>query len=127
MAKQDERGFITKLDPGEIFVFGSNTAGRHGMGAARQAAQKFGAEYGVGEGLTGRCCAFPTLDDNLQQLSWARLVLAKDRFLMCAKGNPHKRFLVTKLGCGLAGYSEDYMASLFSFSVPDNVVLPEGW
>ena len=39
--------FITRLEPDEIFVFGSNLAGFHGGGAARIAYEKFGAEWGV--------------------------------------------------------------------------------
>ena len=37
---------ITQLEPNQIFVFGSNTQGRHGKGAALTAKNKFGAVYG---------------------------------------------------------------------------------
>jgi hypothetical protein len=126
---------ITKLAPKEIFVYGSNTAGRSGAGAALQAVKMFGAVYGVGEGLTGQCYAFPTLDDYLRQFSWSEvrqdypmLVRARDRFYECARCRPDLIFLLTKVGCGLAGYPESYMKSLFMGpDRPANIVLPEDW
>jgi hypothetical protein len=126
VVRYNEQGFIVELDPTDIFVFGSNLAGRHGAGAAKQAAEQFGAQYGVGEGLTGMCYAFPTLDEKLQQLPWERLELARNRFVMTARENPHLWFLLTKVGTGLAGYNEQEIISLF-FNVPENVVRPKGW
>jgi hypothetical protein len=117
---------ITKLNPNEIFVFGSNMAGRHGAGAARQAAEMFGAKYGVGEGLTGQCYAFPTLDRHLQQVSESELRHSRDILYAVCIARPDKRFLLTKVGCGLAGYPEDTMRALFS-EAPANLILPEDW
>ena len=117
---------ITKLEPRDIFIFGSNLAGRHGAGAAYQARVQFGAEYGVGEGLTGQCYAFPTLDGNLKKLSVARMAMARDRLYDCCIANPEKRFLLTKVGCGLAGHGETMMRSLF-WPKPENLILPEDW
>ena len=117
---------ITKLAPNEIFVFGSNLAGRHGAGAAKQAHDDFGAEYGVGEGLTGRCYAFPTLDQRLKKLSWWLLAESRDLLYRCCETYPDKRFLLTKVGCGLAGYPEAMMRGLFT-DPPANLILPEDW
>lgn len=117
---------ITSLMPGERFVFGSNTAGRHGKGAALFARQKFGAEYGVGEGPTGQCYAFPTLDGHLQKRSLGQLEMARNRLYVYCRQHPEERLLLTKVGCGLAGYDEDYMKSIFT-DPPDNLVLPEDW
>jgi hypothetical protein len=117
---------ITGLGENEFFVFGSNLAGRHGAGAARLAREKFGALYGIGEGLTGRCYAFPTLDEHLGRRDMAALARARDRFFETALALPEKTFLLTKVGCGLAGYPEDDMAALFA-DAPPNVAKPEGW
>ncbi len=130
MAKYDSQGFITELDPGEIFVFGSNLAGRHGAGAAKQARIQFGAVYGVGEGITGRCYAFPTLDEHFQPLEWHRLLDARNRlynlaWLMQDLGDK-SIFLLTKVGCGLAGYVENDMKRLFQ-SPPTNIIKPKDW
>jgi hypothetical protein len=111
-----EPQMITKLDPEEIFVFGSNLRGAHGAGAALQAANKFGAQYGVGIGLTGRCYAFPTLDRNLKKLSFDFLREQRDKLYETCLANPDKRFILTKVGCGLAGYRESQM-----------LILPEDW
>jgi hypothetical protein len=119
-------GAITRLQPGEIFVFGSNLAGRHGAGAALQAHLLFGAEYGIGEGLTGRCYAFPTLDRWLRTRSYRSLRESRDRLYATARALPDKTFLLTKVGCGLAGYPEETMKALFA-RCPANIVKPEGW
>lgn len=117
---------VTDLADNEIFVFGSNTAGRHGRGAALLAYREFGAEYGVGAGRTGQCYAFPTLDDNLCQLPHDALARESQWFYKAACRNEDKIFLVTKVGCGLAGFSEDYMKQFFK-NMPPNVIKPEGW
>lgn len=118
--------YITKLEPNEIFVFGSNLAGRHGAGAALQARTQFGARWGHGEGITGRCYAFPTLDENLQRLPMERLEQARDKLYRACWKNPDHRFLLTKVGCGLAGYPEEQMRALFAQPEP-NLILPEDW
>jgi hypothetical protein len=117
---------ITSLAEGQIFVFGANTRGAHGAGAAKQAAKEFGAQYGVREGFTGRCWAFPTLDDNLQKRSRAELERSRDLLYSACEENPELEFLLTKVGCGLAGFSEDFMRGLFT-NPPANLVLPEDW
>ena len=117
---------ITVLQENEIFVFGSNIAGRHGKGAARQAMNKFGAKYGIGEGRTGQCYAVPTLGRWFEPRKDEQLKDSIRRFRACAKRYNKLTFLLTKVGCGLAGYTEDYMKSLF-VSMPANVRMPDGW
>lgn len=117
---------IQVLQPDEVFVFGSNLAGRHGKGAALQARVKFGAKAGVGEGLTGQTYAFPTLGHRLEKRSMEDLAASRDRLYDTCRAYPQKRFLLTKVGCGLAGYEESAMRELFR-GAPGNVVMPEGW
>jgi hypothetical protein len=117
---------ITRLNPNEIFVFGSNQRGAHAGGAARLATEEFGAQEGVGEGLTGRCYAFPTLSANFEKVSRSSLEASRDRFFATARQNPDKTFLLTKVGCGIAGFTEDEIRPLFK-NAPANVILPEDW
>lgn len=117
---------ITKLEENEIFCFGSNLAGRHGAGAAKFAKDKFGAAYGVGKGLTGRCYAFPTKDKYIKTLS---LDAIKEEFIdlfACCEDFPKYTFLLTKVGCGLAGYSAKEIVGCFkNLPIPANLVMPE--
>lgn len=117
---------IAELKPTERFVFGSNIRGEHAGGAARQAYEQFGAAWGVGEGLTGQCYAFPTLNAGMQQYDHVEMVSIRAAFYRCARAHPEMTFLLTKVGCGIASYSEDYMRELFA-TPPTNVVLPEEW
>lgn len=109
-----------------IFVFGSNLAGRHGKGAARAARYDWGAEYGVGEGPTGNAYAIPTKDYNIKTLQLSVIALHVHKFIAYAKAHPELEFYVTKIGCGLAGYTEDQIAPMFK-EAPKNCRLPEGW
>lgn len=115
-----------ELAPNEIFVFGSNLAGRHGMGAARDAHKWYGAEYGVGAGMTGRTYALPTKDAHLDILQLFTIAFYVKVFLTVARNRPELTFLVTRVGCGLAGYEDREMAPLFK-GAPVNCQLPEGW
>ena len=117
---------ITKLKPNEIFVFGSNTQGQHFGGAAAQAHKDFGAEWGIGEGLTGQCYAFPTLDENMQKCTNTQLKASRLKLYKCANANPDKTFLLTKVGCGIARFPEEKMEELFT-NAPNNIVKPEDW
>lgn len=117
---------ISELEPNQVFVFGSNLAGEHVGGAAKVAREKFGAEWGVGEGMTGRCYAFPTLTEDLDQIPHWKLEKHIDNFFKTALDNPDKEFILTKVGCGIANYPEKYMKALFVDS-PKNVIKPEGW
>ena len=111
---------ITQLAEGEIFVFGSNIQGMHGGGAAWYANKNFGAEWGVGEGLTGRTYALPTMEGK------ASLAHAVKNFTACAKEHPKLTFLVTAVGCGIAGYSPFEVAPLFAEAATlENVYLPQ--
>ena len=123
---------ITELPDNYIFVFGSNTAGVHGAGAALHATH-FGAKLRVGEGITGQCYAFPTLntdfsygDLRLRKRSYEELLESALKLFKCAQEHPNLTFLLTKVGCGLAGYEEEYMKLFFAES-PSNVVKPERW
>jgi len=114
----------TPSDP-RIFVFGSNLLGIHGAGAARYAHEDLGAQWRVGEGLTGRAYALPTCLQPGMPLS-LRLSEHVERFLMFAKNNTEMRFFVSEVGCGLAGFSAKEVAPMFT-SAPDNCDLPVGW
>lgn len=120
---------IIELKSNEIFVFGSNLSGRHGLGAALAAKNQFGAEYGVGFGPTGQCYAIPTKDRNLKVLSLTEIESYVKIFVEYAKQNPDKIFLVTKIGCGLSGYSPEEIAPLFHIAISNkNIHLPvEFW
>jgi hypothetical protein len=117
---------ITKLKDNEIFVFGSNLAGHHMGGAARQAYEGFGALWGRGEGLMGQSYAFPTLDVDFQKRPRACLKKSVKKLYKCCKKNTDKEFLLTRVGCGIAQYREDDMRNLF-YNPPKNLILPEEW
>jgi len=117
---------ITKLSDTEIFVFGSNYAGRHGRGAALLAVRKFGAINGKGTGLMGRSYGIATKDRNIKTLPLASIEAQVDKFMIFASKNKDKKFLVTEIGCGLAGYKIKDIAPMFlKHSIPDNVSLPK--
>jgi hypothetical protein len=110
-----------------IFVFGSNLAGRHGLGAAKYARDNLGAVYGVGEGPTGQCYALPTKDENIKTRSLEDIELSIAKFLNYANGLP-TTFKVTPVGCGLAGYKVHEIRALFmKYAIPDNVVFSKEW
>jgi len=108
----------------EIFVFGSNTAGIHGAGAARDAQHHFEAKRGIGEGPTGRCYAIPTKDGRLTTLPLDAIKISVDAFLAYARRHPRLRFMVSPVGCGLAGCRPADIAPMFK-EIPNNVFLPE--
>lgn len=107
----------------EIFVFGSNLAGRHGRGAAKYAKEKYGAIYGQGIGLQGKSYAIPTKDENLNPLPLSKISQYVMEFLDFAELNPQYIFKVTYIGCGLAGYVPEQIAPMFR-KRPANVILP---
>lgn len=109
-----------------IFVFGSNLAGRHGKGAALHARKHYGAVYGVGVGRTGNAYAIPTKDENLKTLPLLVIFTHIEYFKLYARKNPDLTFEVTRVGCGLAGYTDADIAPLFK-DAPENCILPEGW
>ncbi len=117
--------FITKLKPDEVFVFGSNLGGKHGAGAAAFAYRKFGARWGVGEGISGQSYALPTCDKDFSPLATAKIARHVEKFLQYARSREDKTFWVTPVGCGLAGYKPTRIAPLFwSQEIPEHVILP---
>lgn len=107
----------------DIFVFGSNLAGRHGKGSALEAARNWGAIYGQGEGRQGNSYAIPTKDERLRVLPLYLIAYYVAVFTQYARANPHLQFRVVAIGCGLAGYKPAQIAPLFDHS-PPNVSLP---
>ena len=109
--------FIEELKQNEVFVFGSNLAGRHNGGAARK---KFGAIQGQGVGLQGQSYAIPTMHGGVEDIQ-----PYVDEFINFAKNNNNLHFYVTKIGCGIAGFKIEEIAPLFSKCIDmDNVSLP---
>ena len=111
---------ISTLKDNEIFVFGSNLAGMHAGGAARVATQKFGAVMGQGVGLQGQSYAIPTMQGGVEAI-----VPYVDEFIQFADCHPEMTFLVTRIGCGIAGFTDKEIAPLFirAINLP-NVHLP---
>ncbi len=115
--------FITQLQPGEIFVFGSNLQGMHGGGAARVAYRQFGAIMGQGVGLQGQSYAIPTMQGGVETIR-----PYVDQFISFAREHPELTFLVTRIGCGIAGFTDEDIAPLFREARGEaNIVLPKGW
>lgn len=117
---------ITKLKDNQVFVFGSNAHGHHAGGAARQALEEFGARWGQAKGLQGQSYGIVTLDEAMRKvpLSYIRLQLVQ--LAEFAANNPEKEFLLTAIGCGIAGFDvREIRAEVLDIWWPDNVVLPE--
>ena len=111
---------IKELAPDEIFVFGSNLAGHHSGGAARVALDRFGAQWGVGEGIQVQSYAIPTMQGGVETIK-----PYVDRFLDLAYEWDQNTFLVTRIGCGIAGFTPEQIAPLFDRALDMyNVVLP---
>jgi len=110
-------------DPSLIFVFGSNLAGYHGAGSAREAFKFWDAQWGCGEGPTGRAYAIPTKDWNMRTLPISDITKSVDKFLLYAGAHPELRFRIVAIGCGLAGYAPIQIAPLFHLA-PLNCELP---
>ncbi len=116
---------ITELKENEIFVFGSNISGRHGKGAAKTA-MSWGAKYGQGEGIQGRTYGIPTVNASISnKLTIEKIKVYVDRFIQYAKQHPENIFLVTEIGCGLAGHSHKDISPLFQEAATiENIFLP---
>jgi hypothetical protein len=119
-------GNVTKLSKYQIFVFGSNLGGLYGAGAARFAHNKFGAVMGCGMGYTGDCYAIATKDLNIETLSLHLIESQVMLFKKLARENPELDYIVTKIGCGLAGYTDAEIAPMFKLA-PDNCIFHEDW
>jgi hypothetical protein len=112
---------------GQVFVFGSNLSGIHGAGAARAANHRYGAEWGVSEGRTGWTYAIPTVQENIAgPLGLPAISTAVERFLRYAATHPEDSFLVTRIGCVLAGHTDKDFAPMFR-DAPLNCSLPDTW
>lgn len=115
------------------FVFGSNTEGRHGVGAAKVAHDFFHAHYGDAQGPTGRAYAIATRYAALprgkidRSCSLSNIAIQASAFLDYANAHPELYFEVTRLGCGRAGYTDAQIAPLFNTEKPVNVHLPPEW
>lgn len=115
--------YITELRPDEVFVFGSNLAGRHGGGAAWIAYRQFGAIMGQGVGQQGQSYAIPTMQGGVVTIK-----PYVDDFIAFAKAHPELFFYVTRIGCGIAGFDDTEIAPLFTGAISlENVCLPESF
>lgn len=114
---------ITSLKPNEIFVFGSNLAGMYGGGAARTARLHFGAVLGMGDGAQGQSYAIPTMQGGVDTI-----VPYVDKFIAYAKRHADQTFLVTPIGCGIAGFTPADIAPLFEGAAyVENIHLPQSF
>jgi hypothetical protein len=111
---------------GEIWVFGSNLAGIHGAGAARVAREQFGAPMGAGMGLMGKSYAIPTKDKHIETLEIDEISFHIDYFIEFTHLYPDMKFFVTRVGCGLAGFTDSQIAYMFS-QANDNCSFAEEW
>lgn len=100
---------IERLQPNEIFVFGSNLSGHHGGGAALLAMNKWGAIWGQGVGLQGQTYGIPTMQGGVETIR-----PYVDEFIQFANKHPEMTFLVTEIGCGIAGFPPQEIAPLFA-------------
>lgn len=115
--------YVEHLADDEIFVFGSNVQGFHGGGAAHLAYNKFGAVWGQGVGLQGKSYAIPTMSGGVDAVK-----PYVDEFVVFAEQHPEFKFLVTRIGCGIAGFKDKQIAPLFSKAVNlSNVYLPRSF
>lgn len=115
--------WIKELKENEVFVFGSNLGGFHGGGAARVALEQFGAVWGQGVGLQGKSYAIPTMHGGVDVIK-----PYVDEFIAFAREHRELRFLVTPIGCGIAGFTVEEMAPLFAAAIDDeNIILPESF
>lgn len=114
---------IDTLKDNEVFVFGSNLNGYHGGGAAHIAHLKFGAVWGQGVGMQGQSYAIPTMHGGIEAIK-----PYVDEFISYAKSHPEKTFLVTRIGCGIAGFRDEDIAPLFIPAIEvQNILLPESF
>ena len=125
MEKRITPKWINDLKENEIFVFGSNLSGFHGGGAAAIAYDQFGAIWGQGIGLQGQSYGIPTMHGGVEKIK-----PYVDDFLKFAKEHNELKFLVTKIGCGIAGFKEKEIAPLFISAYTENIeniYLPENF
>jgi len=122
------KGIINKLENNQIFVFGSNTQGRHGKGSALFARQKFGAIYGQPKGLQGQSYAIVTKDLKKRKhpsIKSSDIIDQIKELYLFAKENSELEFVVAYSGTkeNLNGYSNQEMADMFSnIEIPKNII-----
>ena len=123
MNKRTTPDYISDLKENEIFVFGSNLEGEHGGGAAKIAREKFGAIWGQGTGLQGQSYGIPTMHGGVEEIQ-----PYVEEFIDFALTHPHLIFLVTRVGCGIAGFHDTEIAPLFTSATDvSNIFLPESF
>ncbi|MCQ2326549.1 MAG: hypothetical protein MJZ71_03205 [Bacteroidales bacterium] len=114
---------ILSLKKDEVFVFGSNLEGAHGGGAARTAYKYFGAIWGQGVGMQGQSYGIPTMHGGVDVIK-----PYVDEFIAYAKNHKEMFFYVTRIGCGIAGFTDNEIAPLFAEAIDlDNVCLPRSF
>ena len=131
MEEQNNKGFtpdyINILLPNQIFVFGSNALGYHTGGASGTARKMFGAVWGQAEGLQGQSYAIP-VDFGKGIRKDTEVKASVDKFIAFAKENEKLFFFVTRIGCGIGGYSDEEMAQFFKAALEvKNICLPKSF
>lgn len=116
----------TKPEGREVFVFGSNLAGVHGAGAAKEAMNSFGAIWGLGIGHIGKSYAIPTKDENIETLSLSSIEEYVSMFVEYANLHQTTDFFITRVGCGLAGHKDSDIAPMF-IGCQSNCNFPIEW
>ena len=139
MRKNFYRGNIVP-EKDTIMVFGSNFMGIHGAGSALSARKYFGAQHGVGTGLTGNSYALPTTDLNKKgrpNVDQKTIINNIIDMYECATEHPEKNFKVAYRNqpdeVTLCGYSGRDLMGMFREAgkrfggIPDNVWFSEEW
>lgn len=120
-------GNITALKENQYFVFGSNQRGAHGKGAALYAKKHFGAVQGDALGFTGQCFAIPTKDDNLVTIPLHKILVSVSYLTQRTHALLGSEFIVSQVGCGIAGYEPKDIAPMFRWCNPDNTIFDIAW
>lgn len=121
---------ISELAPNEIFIFGSNENGEHLGGAARIAYEKFGAKWGQSSGISGQSYGIPTLDRDMAQVEPELIYIHLVDLIEYVQKHPKNTFYLTKIGCGIAGWSADEIKDIFweamgENPLPENLYIPK--
>lgn len=122
----DKLDHLILTNPDAYFVFGSNLSGYHGAGAARTAKVRYGAVQGVGEGITGKTYALPTVGYRISKMKTRIIETHVNRFLQFAAIHKDKGFMVTRVGCGLAGRHDSEIAPMFK-GATENCFFDKVW
>lgn len=118
---------ITRLEPHQVLVIGTNAAGIHAGGAAAQAHRDFGAFLGQSQGaIGGQSYGIVTLDFDMQKVPLDSIAYQSDDLRVCALANPDREFLLTPIGTGIAGFTIDEIKPFFD-NLPDNIRKVGNW